>query len=268
MRIETVTVTPELAATWLERNTRNRPLSQHTVNKYAKDMAAGRWVINGETIKLNGDVVVDGQHRLWACVQSGVSFVSVVVFELPGDVFDTIDAGRPRRASDALSIAGYVNARTLAGVVRIVLAADADAANFFSIHTPPAMIRRWCEVNPSVVDSCNKGRAYYQENRSVTPSAWGAADFLLSRLNDPSTAPFLERVCKGIGIAEGTWEYALRRSLTNQTRSSSGGIADVAKICKAWNGIALGQRPPVVIRWITVGDRRESFPHPKAMRKS
>jgi hypothetical protein len=43
-------VSPDLAAKWLEHNTRNRKLRQSVVNKYAADMREGRWLLTGDAI--------------------------------------------------------------------------------------------------------------------------------------------------------------------------------------------------------------------------
>lgn len=72
LQVEIVDVTPELAARWLDRNTRNRPLNKRIVNKYAEDMRAKNWVVThqGLAFYASGEVA-DGQHRLQAVVQSG-----------------------------------------------------------------------------------------------------------------------------------------------------------------------------------------------------
>ena len=43
-------VTPVHAARLLENNSCNRALSEKTVSKYAKQMAEGKWQMNGEPI--------------------------------------------------------------------------------------------------------------------------------------------------------------------------------------------------------------------------
>lgn len=50
--VEAVDVTPELAETWLARNPNNRNLRKAVVDSYARDMQAGRWALNGGTLKL------------------------------------------------------------------------------------------------------------------------------------------------------------------------------------------------------------------------
>jgi len=78
------------------------------VNLLASEMARGRWKLNGDPIRFSRDGrLLDGQHRLWACVESGESFASVVVMDLDVNVFTTIDQGKRRSPADHLVVAGH-----------------------------------------------------------------------------------------------------------------------------------------------------------------
>lgn len=99
-------VTPTLAAKWLERNTRNRPLSNSVVLRYAADMRAGRWKVTGDAIAFDTTgAVINGQHRLWAVLESNVTIKMLVVFDLDPDVVYVLDDHFKRRLTDILHIA-------------------------------------------------------------------------------------------------------------------------------------------------------------------
>lgn len=101
-------VTPEMAEEWLEQNLdHNRAVRQSKVEEYARDMAEGCWAVNGDAIRFNGDgTLIDGQHRLWACIEAGVSFRTVVIRGVPTEAYATIDRGRKRSVADVLSARG------------------------------------------------------------------------------------------------------------------------------------------------------------------
>lgn len=64
LTMDEVLVTPELAAEWLNHNTRNREKRPKRIAAYARDMAAGRWRRSGEAIKFAPDgTLLDGQNR-------------------------------------------------------------------------------------------------------------------------------------------------------------------------------------------------------------
>lgn len=100
------TITPDVAIAMLERNVKNRNLVKN--NDLKGVMERGEWKLNGETIVFdkNGNLT-DGQHRLNACVSSGVPFTTVVVRGVEPASQETVDIGRKRTVSDFLKMRGY-----------------------------------------------------------------------------------------------------------------------------------------------------------------
>src|SRR4051812_39659069 len=95
---EVVLIAPKLASEWLRTMVANRPLSQIKAVEYGLAMERGDWVLNGETIKFNDKGnLIDGQHRLQACVLAGKPFQTYVVRGIADDrAFATIDTGKLR----------------------------------------------------------------------------------------------------------------------------------------------------------------------------
>jgi hypothetical protein len=71
MNIIVETITPTIAEAWLNANKSNRKMRDGVAEKYADDMRSGRWTVCPEPISfyVDGDLA-DGQHRLWAIVDS------------------------------------------------------------------------------------------------------------------------------------------------------------------------------------------------------
>jgi hypothetical protein len=133
---ETMDVTPQMARQWLDRHGKivaairaanggkarsNRPIrwGDAGVAGLARDMKGGRWVLNGQTVKLawNG-TVPDGQHRLYACIEAQVPFRTIVVTGVDPEAQDTIDIGLGRKLSDSLAMNEEVNSAILGAVGR------------------------------------------------------------------------------------------------------------------------------------------------------
>lgn len=115
-RVETIT--PALADLYLRYNINNRPLRKNVVQFYASQMKRNQWVLNGEGIIFNEDgLLVDGQHRLQAIIESGISIEILVVRNAPSDCFPTIDSGISRRASDTLYVDKIPNAIHIASII-------------------------------------------------------------------------------------------------------------------------------------------------------
>lgn len=120
--VSIVRITPEVAADMLRRNTKNRRPNQRTVDRYSISMTAHEWWMNGEPIIFSAEgELLNGQHRLLACVRSGVAFDALVVRGIEPDAFKTMDNVRPRSSADGLGIIGEVNCRSLAAAVQALI---------------------------------------------------------------------------------------------------------------------------------------------------
>lgn len=75
-------ITPERAATIMEQNIINRKINQANVDFLVDQMNDDQFVFNGESIIISNEGhLLDGQHRLMACIKSNkpieVSLVEV-----------------------------------------------------------------------------------------------------------------------------------------------------------------------------------------------
>ena len=106
--VERMWIAPDLALEWLEKtNTNNRKVSQKHVDRLARDMTDGKWVLTHSGIAFGPDgTLLDGQHRLWAIVESGVSVEMFVWRNVEPEAMMTIDCGKTRSMADILNIAG------------------------------------------------------------------------------------------------------------------------------------------------------------------
>ena len=111
------TITPAMAEEYLRHNERNprKSANRKQVESYARDMAAGKWFINGEPIVFdaNGDLK-NGQHRLMAIIKANVP-VEMYVLRGVDPRITTFDYGMPRRMSQELGVSR--NVEVLANVI-------------------------------------------------------------------------------------------------------------------------------------------------------
>lgn len=108
-----INITPEQAEKMLDKNVKNRAIRKGKVEQYASDMLNGRWQMNCVPIIFsNNNYLVDGQHRLAAIIESGVSCESVVLIGASEESFKTVDTGAMRRGRDVLSIHGVDSAKS------------------------------------------------------------------------------------------------------------------------------------------------------------
>lgn len=179
-------ITPELATKWLEGNTHNRPIRDSKVHQYADDMRAGRWGMSHQGIAFSDDdppVLLDGQHRLWAIIESRCAVEIMVTRGLPIDAQSYIDQGLPRNVVDILklsdpdaNVSSYrvaVARRMHIGTRTQVIMSNQEQIEFLEQHEKAISFvleqalqgKRPIRVAPAPVAAA-LGRAYYHEDHA------------------------------------------------------------------------------------------------------
>lgn len=120
MNVTEKLITPELAKGLLSHNPINRRIRRQDVAEYARQMRCGLWQTNtGDSIKLAHDnTLLDGQHRLLALIEAGVSLNFLVVEGIDKDVLTVLDTGLKRTTGDVLHIYGIDNSNNIAAALR------------------------------------------------------------------------------------------------------------------------------------------------------
>jgi len=145
-----VLVTPELADKWLtDRNPNNRKLSKAAVDRWVIEMKAGRWDPDASDIKFarTGDLI-DGQHRLKACVQAGVPFATTIKTGLSLDTKRRVDVGLRRNTSHTFQMEGIYEANNVAAAINLRLRYEAAEARGLKHDASPSMRRDVVALSP------------------------------------------------------------------------------------------------------------------------
>lgn len=90
MEFKVMDITPAMAKDWLEsRNANNRAKKRNAIERYARDMKNGNWELTSEgiTFGCSGELL-NGQNRLYAIVESGVTVKMVVATNCTSGLFD------------------------------------------------------------------------------------------------------------------------------------------------------------------------------------
>lgn len=126
---KTTVINPQMAKAMLANNQGNRAVMKRVVSKYAADMTDGRWALNGATIVVSpSGRILDGQHRLMACVEANVPFQAMIVEGVEEDAFKTIDGGTPRTAAVIASMHGITSGvASAAGATSVLILQHYDS---------------------------------------------------------------------------------------------------------------------------------------------
>jgi len=238
-RIQEHLVTPEIAKQWLVRNVSNRRVSPPLVERYARDMGAGNWELNGETVKFDSSRrLIDGQHRLSAIIKSGKSTKMYVATGLPTNhrIAATIDNGRARSASDILKMHGYSHNSIMAALARFVMQLQPDRWNGGSVGNYE--ILEEVKRNPSKYERASIQAK--QVSGVVTAPPYGA--FAMQAFDkDPELfVKWHNQFASGANLEHDSAILTLRNHLLQLkslglTRVTTFRYETYAKLCHAWN---------------------------------
>jgi hypothetical protein len=260
MKAEVKRVTPDQAKQWLDNGKfPNRKLRKHHLRKLSDAMRAGEWKLNGETIKFDHEGhLIDGQHRLTACINSGCSFDSYIASGLESNAFDTIDQGLPRTLGDALSRDGVENYFTTAGALRIywILTFPTEMGGVYPTMNRRLTVPHGLELyrkNSGIVSFVKTCLAHNKPpiaGNTMLAGFWYAC----SMIDREQADRFWLQVITGNGIVEGTPADKLRTKLVEERmkpphkRFRREGM--ILTCVKCWNAF----RDGVVIKNLRIAD--------------
>lgn len=264
-----VTVTPEMASKMLDRNERNRPITNGNLDLFEQKFRNGEMVLNGESIKISADGrILDGQHRLTACVNTGIPFEVLIVEGLADETQDTMDDGSRRSPAAQLSIEGVSNATNVAAMARATVLARryplrmaVKTAGSGKIATKPEVLR---EVRDNA-DHYQILTVAIRPIVSKTPLKAGPASLLVKLFDsiDAEDAEFFwARVVDGQNLTKGNPIYELRRFYRNvedKTARHRDPVSVAAITIKAWNAFRRGDTVGL-FRFSPGGANPEKFP--------
>jgi hypothetical protein len=203
-------ITPEKAAQMLQKQRNPRKLKSHGVQRYITGLKAG-WKVNGETIKFDVDgYLIDGQHRLEACVRTGIPFKTIVVRGLEN--CDMVDSGLRRTAADILGGRGTKYAELAAAMARIVFLIEQDRDPWKTSDNPPYsdLLAFWDSHldEQAATEAASIGRSCKLMTGSVVAAF---AYYAILRHGVERVATFVSGIELGANLSQGTPKYELRR---------------------------------------------------------
>lgn len=263
-----VAVTPDFARFILDEfNTGNRPISANKVSRYAKDMVEGRWLFTGEPIIFaDNGVLNDGQHRLAACVASGVTLAADFKFGVPRAAFAVTDIGMRRTAGDIFAINGVKDSTSVAAIVLWLWKhANECLTGVNHMRAPsPQELFEFYQGLPRLHDSVRPGERF-SGSKLATPSVMSAMHYLCAQKHRVMADEFFDAVASGIGFSSARDPRArLREKLIQE---ATGGrrlhpLYAAVYTIQAWNAVR-EKKPVGVFRWRD--EQRPNVPFPKVL---
>ena len=268
LNVQAVQLTPKKANELLAHNTHNRKVAQAKVNLWAEAMKRGEWRLNGEAIKISADgTILDGQHRLYAVVQSGVTIPILLITGLPRQSQETMDTGKSRSLADVFTLRGEKNAVLLAAVVSGLVKYErwgVQSAFVTSSGWPVTngQAIQWLDDHPDVRASVNVARGI-ADHSYVTGKIAGILHYRFTHIDTEDGEDFFEKLDTGAGMDAGHPILALRKQLKlihdDPTQGYNprriGGL-----VLKAWNKYRAGDTNVKLLKFTVGGAHPDQLP--------
>lgn len=257
-------ITPAVASEMLTRNTHNRSLRVAAHNRYVRDMANGDWNFTGApiTFDFNG-VLLDGQNRLTAIVESGVTLPCLIVLGLAPEAQDDTDTGIHRKFADVLTLRGESNANALGSIVRRVAEWEKGLRSKTTKVMSNSELTRVLEAHPELREYPHVGQRVSRACHGISPTTASLAKWVLDQIDRDDSEFFFDRLRDGQGLVTGDPIYALRENFrrAEKQRGQQDQFYMLAILFKAWNAYRQA-RQVQFITWKPGGSKPEQFPEP------
>ena len=261
---EVIDITPDMAGEMLTHNTHNRPLRERVVNAYVEDMRNGDWEEDGQSIKFGKDgTLLDGQHRLAAIIESGVTLRVLVVRNLPNSTQENMDTQAKRTFGDVLRLRGETKYVALAAATRRVHLWEMGVRRGSGrIQPTNRQLLQTLEKYPWLRDSV----AVTERVRAQVPiqgAVLALCHWLFVQIDGEDCDFFFARLSDGLGLLDGDPIHVLRKTAFKDMseRSRVSDVVILAYVIKSWNAYREG-RTIGLLRYRPGGAKPEEFPTP------
>ena len=266
------TITPKYAKSLYEKNTRNRNIVPSSYAKVKRAMERDEWEFDGGAIRIADDGrILDGQHRLLACIETGNSFTTIVVRGLREDTQRTMDSGAKRTLSQKLQIEKIKNSTKVATI-----------ATYHTMEKVYGFSRAFRGVTGNMgkitdqeaIANVYKHHDEYQRlarmasrMKDSVPLPTGPVALLMMRfeeIDEEDAMAFWETIKEGEHLYEGHPIHTLRafyRRVFDDKTKLRGQYEVAALTIKAWNSWRAGE-PAKMLRFKAGGSKPDVFPEP------
>ena len=262
--IKQVTITPEYANELLRMNINNRNVRQTKVDALAASMKKGEWELSNDAITISeGNILLNGQHRLLAIVQSGVPCDFILLTGVSNSSFDIMDTPTLRRVSDVIQRKGGSNSVRAESTISKYLAFVLDKENGWetlarydascpaSASTRREKIKTYDKLGDCVSKWLTLVDRAYTRGVSLAPIAQVAALCVFLEIDlkhsEEKIKEFLEELFVADKVTNKTCVYVRKKLIRHKMKSEILHRNDILRyVVRAWNDFLLGKETTTI----------------------
>lgn len=238
-----------------DHNPHNRPLKEAAIRRWVIEMQAGRWDPDASDIKIDADGnLLDGQHRLHACVRAEVPFGTLLRTGLKAETQRRVDTGTRRTTGDTFKLAGIPNATTVAAAIILRRRYEEGEARGLRVtskirpEVSPEAALEYFDAHPMHEKMATVADRMYRIGPGVAKTVWFAALPMFAEADEADAMRFADAFLAGEWGGPGSPITALVRYLSQVRTVAAPGFRtthvnerNLLALVKAWNAWRMQQ---------------------------
>jgi hypothetical protein len=250
-----------------------RKIDERNLSRIKRDIEHSDFIVNGATIKVDKDGnVIDGQHRLYAVLETGMPLVTIIVEGVKNHV--GIDNNKSRTLKDYLRHEGHSNVVKLAAMIHLV-------NNYKHGRLHVAHANSSCQQGMTVLKNHPDLPAFLARvgTHTLPISAARVAGILYCSCEGKYDPEYCDYFVDGLRSGENLSsddpvyvlrEYASRRKMDTAKGKGSWRTDEMNyAIVIAWNALLKGESlSSRQLRWVRSGPQAKPFPELLKLREA
>lgn len=225
-------IDPTRAAAYLSHSTRNRKVVQAHAAAIARDIVAGRWMLNAQPICFARDgLLLNGQHRLMAVILANGVIEVPVIRGLAPAAHATYDLHAKRSPEFGAALDSFGDRALISAMANLLWRRELRPPGARHAKATASEIRGIVADHPRLLDLRSFGRKMVDHGRA---SVMGYGAYVIER-SDPLRGPeFLRALETGADLAAGHPILVLRRQLQRLRRDKVPQEDQLAALLAGW----------------------------------
>lgn len=265
VEVKTVEITPAIAQKLLDLTDKSiqRKTNRSNLKYLVNQLELNKWKFNGDAIRQdsNGNII-DGMHRLNACLIAKKNFQTIFVKGLPPKSIHTIDQGKNRSLAEILQIKRgdtVKYATAIASVARFCnefyqgrygIAGKNQSGGGNTKHKAldSTDFLRWVDENPDIFSFVEENMKIRERgDKLVNAKVFCGMKWMLDQIDKDKSDRFFESLSSGLNIGKDNPIHALRLKLIRQKTSFDPSVKRLTPkqvvycIAKTWNAYVEGK---------------------------
>lgn len=262
-------VTPDMAQKWIDQHNaicdatgkaNYRPRSNPKEADLSGQMTAGNWTLGWDGVAISPEgLILNGQTRLHALVDSGTTQKMLVIVNFPEDGVDTGDRNRNRTNGDHYRHLGKKYYKEISSAAIMLWHWQDNSLHLY--NAPPGGVKVLDDVladHPGIEEAVHKAQTEWKQGGLLSNTVIAVLYYKFAAISEDDATDFFNGLISGVNSGKATMDkknpvYRLRAQLQDEKADpvKYERAGQVYKVMLAWNDFRAGKERTQVYSALT-----------------